>query len=142
VGSELYSINIQIMERIFKFIPILVLFILMGCSGEEVAGEDLTGGNWVATAGFLDGTAEGEPNCYPFEEGIEFNGEDTVYVETFERDFEFWLSEDEGPPTKLFFRDDSTGLYRYEITVLSENEMGLTGIGQFEEGRSCYLERE
>jgi hypothetical protein len=130
------------MKRILTLIPFLVLLILMGCDGEEIAGEHLTGGNWVATAGFLDGKAEGEPNCYPFEEGIEFSSEDMVYVETFEREFEFWLSEDEGPQTKLFFNDSSQGIFQYEITILSEDEIGLTGLGRFEEGRSCYLERE
>jgi hypothetical protein len=129
-------------KRILTFTPFLVLLILMGCAGEEVAGEDLTGGNWVATAGFQNGNAEGEPDCFPFEEGIEFNGEDSVYVESFEREFEFSLSEDDGPSTKLYMYDADQGLYRYEITMLSENEIGLTGMGRFEEGRSCYLERK
>src|SRR5690625_2568188 len=130
------------MKRIFPFIPFLVLLILMGCAGEEVTGEDLTGGNWVATAGFQDGNAEGEPNCYPFEEGIEFVSEDTVYVESYERDFEFAVSNDAGPLPRIYFNSEYSGLYRYEITMLNENEMGITGLGQFLEGRSCYLERE
>lgn len=130
------------MKRIVAFIPFLVLLILMGCAGEEVAGEDLIGGNWVATAGFQNGNVEGEPDCFPFEEGIEFIGEDMVYVESFERDFEFSISEEEGPPTRIYFYDSDQGLFRYEITMVSESEMGLTGTGRYEEGRSCYLERE
>lgn len=65
------------MIRILTFIPFLGLLILIGCA-EEVAEEDIIGGNWIATAGLQDGDAVGEPNCHPFEEGIEFTNEDAV----------------------------------------------------------------
>lgn len=128
------------MKRIFTFIPLLGLLILIGCE-EEMAEEDLIGGNWIATAGFQDEDAVGETNCYPFEEGIEFNNENEAYIETFEREFEFALSNENGPPTRLYLDNLKGALYRYEITMLSENEMGITGLG-FAEGRSCYLERQ
>lgn len=64
-------------------------------------------------------------------------------METFEREFEFALDDENGPPTRLYFNDENTGLYRYEITMLSENEMGIAGLEPgLEEGQSCYLERQ
>lgn len=40
----------------------------------------------MATVGYQDGEAEGEPNCYPFQAGIEFINKDAVYIETYGRD--------------------------------------------------------
>lgn len=58
------------MRGIVTIIPLFVLSFLIGCADEEIVEDDLIGENWLATAGFQDEEAVGEPDCYPFEEGI------------------------------------------------------------------------
>ena len=117
----------------------LVCIILIGCTS-KVTEEDLIGGAWIATAGYKDGDIQGKPNCHPFEEGIEFKYVDTVYNESFKENFTYFLSEiDKG--TEIAFDLPGPGIYRFQIKLISEEEMMLEGVG-LSEGRSCYLERK
>ncbi|MBP1970600.1 hypothetical protein J2Z83_002736 [Virgibacillus natechei] len=127
------------MKKTYLLTFSLLIFVLGGCT-EEITEENLIGGNWVAIAGFQDGEVVGDPNCSPFEEGIEFKDEDTVFVETHDRDYEYWLYEaDNG--FEIMFNDTGSGIYSYEISILGENEIGITGKGDFQSEESCYLER-
>src|SRR5699024_2852839 len=99
-------------------------------------------GTWVATAGYEDGEASGEPNCHPFEDGMEFKNDDTVYNVSTDRDFEYWLYEDEGDSI-LHFEDSYPGQYNYQIKELGEDEIALEGLDySTSKGNSCYLERK
>src|SRR5699024_5352175 len=70
-------------KTLFCFLP----FLFLTACDQNVTEEDfLIGGTWVATVGYQDGEAEGEPNCYPFQDGIEFIDKDAVYIETYGRD--------------------------------------------------------
>ena len=121
------------------YLLILLLLFLTACNN-KVTEEDLIGGAWIATAGYKDGDAQGKPNCHPFEEGIEFKNVDTVYNESFKENFTYFLSEiDKG--TEIAFDLPGPGIYRFQIKLISEEEMVLEGVG-LSEGRSCYLERQ
>ena len=113
-----------------------LLFIFNGCS-QKVTEKDLIGGKWIGTAGYVDGKAEGEPNCYPFQDGIEFKDDDTVYVETYEREFEYRLNK-KGVELAFF---DITRSYSYQIKKVDEDELGLEGLGVSEDN-TCILERK
>ena|SRR5699024_1083129 len=120
---------------------VLVIFFtlfLVGCS--QQADEDyLIGGNWIATAGFEDGEVKGEPNCHFFEEGLEFKKDEVVYNASFDFDFNYSLSERD-KVTQITFLSNKAGIFRYNIHIISENEMVLEGVF-LTEGDSCYLER-
>jgi len=122
------------------YILIFLLFILTACGDEEVTHKDLIGGTWVATAGYEDGEAKGEPNCYPFEEGSEFEDENTVYNTSYERKFDYNINEFDGG---LMIEFEGPILYSYQIKKISENEIIIKGLksGSFED-HSCYLERK
>src|SRR5690625_4252039 len=113
-----------------------LLFIFNGCT-QIVTEKDLIGGKWIGTAGYVDGKAEGEPNCYPFQEGIEFKDDDTVYVGAYERGFQYALNT-KGVELAFF---DITRLYIYQIKKVDEDELGLEGLGVSEDN-TCILERK
>ncbi|GAB3808499.1 hypothetical protein [Virgibacillus kimchii] len=125
----------------------LILLFTVGCD-ETVAEEDIIDGKWIATAGFEDGEVIGEASCSPFQYGIEFIDQDTVYVEWVGREFKYWLSENEEGSTITFEDDFSDSLssepgsdiYFFQIKMLNTNEMVLEGDGM-REGHNCYLER-
>src|SRR5690625_1566395 len=125
------------MKRI-NLLPFIIslLFIFNGCS-QKVTEEDLIGGKWIGTAGYVDGKAEGKPNCYPFQDGIKFKNDDTVYVETYERDFEYRLNK-KGVELALF---DISRSYSYQIKKVDEDELALEGLGVSEDN-TCILERK
>lgn len=114
---------------------ILFLLMLMGCS-QKMTEEALIEGNWIATSGYEDGEEKGDPNCYPFEEGIQFKDEDSVFVETFDRDFEYIFSKKDS--TITFF--NNSRIYSYDIKKISEDKIVFIGLSSYE-GRSCVLER-
>lgn len=122
-----------------KISILLTLFLLIGCSQEVIPEEDLIGGEWLASAGYVNGEITGEPNCYPFENGLEFIDKERVYVDTFERNFEYILSEvKEG--IKITIDDvGRPGIYHYQIKMIDDGIV-LQGRG-FREGHNCYLER-
>ncbi|MEI3612518.1 hypothetical protein [Pseudogracilibacillus sp. SO30301A] len=109
--------------------------LLIGCS-QKVTEESLIEGTWIGTSGYEDEEEEGEPNCYPFEDGIEFKSEDTVYVETYDRDFDYWLSDKE---TTITFLDKSR-YYSYDIKKNGEDKIILEGLFS-QEGRGCIMVR-
>src|SRR5690625_187935 len=119
-----------------KIMRIPLLLLLIGCS-QKVTEEDLIGGKWIGTAGYVDGKAEDEPNCYPFQDGIEFKDDDTVYVETYERDFEYLLNK-KGVELALF---DISRSYSYQIKKVDEDELALERLGVSEDN-TCILERK
>ncbi len=113
----------------------ILLLLLIGCS-QKVTEEELIEGTWIGTSGYEDGEEEGDSNCYPFEDGIEFKSEDTVYVETYDRDFDYWLSDKE---TTITFLDKSR-FYSYDIKKHGEDKIILEGLFSHE-GHSCVMER-
>lgn len=127
---------------------ILILFICAGCS-QRITEDDLIGGEWIATSGYEDGKIVGEPNCYPFEDGIEFKNKNTVYIESYKRDFNYELKEngseitfrDYGPHKDSSTSNPVTTYYNYEIKIISDNEMYFVGRALNEEN-TCYLERK
>lgn len=64
---------------------LLLLFIILltGC-GKDVTKDYLIDGHWVGTAGYKGEEIEGDPYCAPFDGGMEFKDEDTVYVDAYE----------------------------------------------------------
>lgn len=131
------------MKKKIMLIPLLLL--LIGCS-QKVTEEDLIGGKWIGTAGHENGKAKGESNCFPFQDGIEFKDENTVYVERFEREFEYWInedsditfgdagSEDPSPDIGYFF-------YSYQIKMISKDEVVLEGVYALKND-ACHMERQ
>src|SRR5690625_7930544 len=113
-----------------------LMLVLIGCS-QNITDKYLIGGKWIGTAGYVDGKTEGEPNCYPFQDGIEFKDDDTVYVETYERDFEYRLNK-KGVELAFF---DITRIYNYLIKTIDEDKIVLEGSG-LSKGNSCVLERK
>ena len=126
-----------------KFLLIIIfflfLFVLTSCT-QKADAEYLTGGNWIATAGYEDGEAKGEPNCHFFEKGLEFKDKETVYNASFEEEFTYSLS-DRNKLTEVTFIQRDRITFTYNIHVISENEMGFEGLYSGE-GESCYLERK
>ncbi|MBT2215536.1 hypothetical protein F3157_10215 [Virgibacillus dakarensis] len=121
---------------------LLIFFIILlaGCS-EDVTKDYLIGGHWVGTAGYEDEEIGGEPYCSPFDKGMEFKDEDTVYIDAYERDFEYKLEESDNGLVIEFYDPDKS-LLSYYLTKISEDEMGFIGVGDFQDGESCYLERK
>ncbi|WP_461183767.1 hypothetical protein [Virgibacillus kimchii] len=104
--------------------------------------KDLIDGYWKGTAGYEEGEAVGEPNCMPFDDGIEFKDEETVYVEAYETDFSYWLEEN-SDGIEIHFRGEELGIYlSFYIDKINEDEVGLLGKGDIQSEESCYLERE
>jgi hypothetical protein len=84
-----------------KYFLLLFLIILIGCSS-KVTEEDLIGGYWIGTAGYTEGEPKGDSCCTPFDEGLEFKDNDTVYVEVNEENIEYWLDERENKDVIYF----------------------------------------
>src|SRR5699024_10551135 len=122
------------------FMILIFLSIFLAACSKEVTEEDLIGGTWEATAGFEDGEEKGEPYCNPLEEGLEFKDEDTVYVNDLGQDFDYWIKEEEGKDVIKFYH--SKRYLRYYIFKISDDEMGITRKGTFQEDASCFLERK
>ncbi len=125
-------------NKFLLIICFLFLFVLTSCT-QKADAEYLIGGNWIATAGYEDEEAKGEPNCH-FEEGLEFKDEGTVYNASFDKELDYRLS-DRNKETEITFLSEESSEYRYNIHIVNENEMGLEGAG-LSEKKSCYLERE
>lgn len=124
-----------------KRICLLIFFIclLIGCS-KDVTEDYLVDGHWVGTAGYEDEEIGGDPTCPPFQEGMKFKNENTVYVDAYEEDFEYRLREaDVGYEIELY--NTNGVIYFYYIKMISDDEMGLIGQG-IQEEESCYLVRK
>lgn len=137
------------MKNIYLIILISVFVILMGCS-KETTEDYLVGGSWLPESGYDSGEKVGEPMCIPLDEGIKFKIDGIVYVEAFERDFEYLLLEEDN---NILFRDTGPNLdpkstpdygvdyFSYDIKILSNDEMVLQGRG-FLENKNCYMVRK
>jgi len=106
-----------------KYLLILFIIFLAACS-EDVTEDYLIGGHWVGTAGYEDEEIEGESQCPPLDEGMEFKDEDTVYIDAYDRDFEYWLLENDDRLIIEFY-DKNISLRSYYITRISDDEMGF-----------------
>jgi len=127
-------------------LTITLMLILIGCS---MSTEDLIDGTWTATSGYQNGKIQGEANCYPFQEGVEFKDKNTAYIKVYEREFEYELKDrgkeivfrDTGPVKGSTNEKSITTYHRYKIKKISDDEIGLEG-QSLAEGNSCVLERE
>src|SRR5690625_7901646 len=67
----------------------MLLFFFLG-ETSKITEEDLIGGEWVATAGYKNGKAEGEPVCTDYlMEGLEFKQDGVAYGGKLDEEFEY-----------------------------------------------------
>ena len=128
-------------------IPFFLL--IMGCT-PEVTEEYLTKGQWILQAGYDEGEEVEEPRCIPLQEGLKFKEDGIVFVELFDRDFEYRLSEKD---SEILFRDTGPDLdpkatpdhgvdyFNYDIKILNDDEIALKGRGLLE-GYNCNMVRQ
>lgn len=114
------------------------LLLLAGCE-ESVTKDYLQEGKWVATAGYTDGEAKGEPQC-PVIKGLNFIDGNMVYIDHIDEEFEYTISDDRDGQI-AFFSDPLSLRMRFDTTILNENAMAIEGQGRFED-QVCYLERQ
>lgn len=124
--------------KVKRLLPLLLL-ILIGCS--NISDEVLIDGIWNATAGYIDGKPKGSPDCRDFlYGGIEFRDDGTVYGKEFIEEFNYKL-EGRGNRTTITFSRKNVP-YSYYIDKISNDEFGLVGSDGYQEGESCYFERQ
>lgn len=120
---------------------LLVLFLVLTSCSAKITEENLVGGYWEVTAGYIDGKPKGEPDCLDFiSGGLEFKDENIVHGKEFDEDFEYQLEERKKGAAIEFIRKDIH--YAYYIEKISVDEIGLTGVEGFQEDQSCYSERQ
>lgn len=128
------------MRKYSLFFVISILSIILAGCNELVTTEDLIGGKWVPKSGYNDGEATGEALCPPFDKGIEFKDEETVYVESGDKDFRYSLREsDDGMEISLYNPNGELDIFK--IIIENENNLALTGFGD-SKSYNCYFERE
>ena len=128
------------MRKYGLFFMISIVLIILGGCNELVTEDDLIGGKWVPVSGYKDGEATGEPLCPPFDKGIEFKDEETVYVESGDKDFRYHLREsDDG--MEISFYNPNGELDILKIIIENEDNLALTGFGD-SKSFNCYFERE
>lgn len=128
------------MRKHYMFFVISILLIVLGGCNELITKEDLIGGKWVPKSGYKGGEPRGKPLCPPFDKGIEFKDEETVYVENGDKDFKYNLREsDDG--MEVSFYNPNGELDILKIMIENENNLVLTGFGD-SEAFNCYFERE
>src|SRR5699024_5731633 len=119
---------------LFSVVSILIV-ILIGCN-ELVTTDDLIGGKWVPKSGYKDGKTSGAPVCPPFDKGLEFKDEETVYVERRDKDFRYSLREsDDGMEISLYNPNGELDIFK--IIIENENNLALTGFGD-SKSYNCY----
>lgn len=64
----------------------------MGCSS-KVTEEYLIERQWTLQVGYDNDKRGEKPSCIPLQDGLEFKDDGLVYVELFDRDFEYRISE-------------------------------------------------
>lgn len=129
------------MKRFYILMLFIVLLLLVACTKEEVTSDFLLEGKWVATSGYEEGEITGEPMCKHYDQGIEFIDDETVYVKTYDENFDYFYTEGENGQEINFRRD--TGLWQtYYIGKEDENGFTLVGIEELQEGQNCYMERQ
>ena|SRR5690625_2825522 len=134
-----------------KHILLYLLFLLLmtGCSSKITEGY-LIEGHWTLQAGYDNGERVEKPSCIPLQDGLEFKDDGIVFVELFDRDFEYRLSEKD---STILFRDTGPNLhpkatpdrgidyFHYDVKVLNDDEMVLEGLGLLE-GFNCNMVRK
>src|SRR5690625_1206469 len=128
------------MRRLGLFLMISKLIIILGGCNKLLTTDDLIGDRWVPKSGYKDGEASGEPVCPPFDKGLEFKDEETVYVESREKDFRYSLTEASYGMDINFFNPNGEWDF-FEIIIENEDNLALIGSGA-SESFSCYFERE
>lgn len=107
------------MRKLGLFLMISILIIILGGCNKLVTTDELIGGKWVPKSGYKDGEASGDPVCPPYDKGIEFKDEETVYVESGDKDFRYGLREsDDGMIINFFNPNGETDF----LKVFIENE--------------------
>ncbi len=110
-----------------------------GCSN-VITEDQLIGDRWVTKSGYKDGEPSGDPVCPPFDKGLEFKDEETVYVEDVGRDFKYSLTEASYGMDINFFNPNGEWDF-FEIIIENEDNLALIGSGD-SESFNCYFERE
>jgi len=128
------------MRKYGLFFMISILIIIMGGCNKLVTTDDLIGGKWVPKSGYKDGEASGEPACPPFDKGMKFKDEETVYVEDGGRDFKYSLTEASYGMDINFFNPNGEFDF-FEIIIENEDNLALIGSGA-SKSYNCYFERE
>ncbi|BAD66210.1 hypothetical protein SAMN05192535_1877 [Shouchella rhizosphaerae] len=141
----------------------MLVLILPGCNITE---NDLIGGTWVATSGYIDGEATGEPDCGQFALGMRFVDEETLYVGEpgEEEEFEYEIRDgiDYYGEERRFIEFFNVNRKEEALKEKSEDEVpkGMYSFGSFaierggkdafgmetrpgkSEGKHCYMERQ
>src|SRR5699024_620809 len=125
--------------RKVKYLPFLLFLILLTCNA-KITEEDLIGGYWIGTAGYKDGKPEGKPYCTPFADGSKFKNKESVYVKTYDENYEYWREEGENG-TVIYFRGRHHYL-SYYIDKITDDELGWVRGHDFQKDESWYLERQ
>ncbi|MFS0750400.1 hypothetical protein [Oceanobacillus sp. 1P07AA] len=124
------------MKRIM--LSIFILLLLIGCKS-EVPKEYLVGGTWVATAGYENGEAEGDPQCHTVI-SMTFKNNNLVYIEYPDQEFEYSFEEDKKDRV-IFYSEYLSLNMRYDIKLIDDDAMAIAGVGGFED-QVCYMERQ
>src|SRR5690625_2674328 len=119
---------------------LLMIVIIMGGCSNVITEDQLIGDRWVPKSGYKDGEATGEPLCPPFDKGIEFKDEETVYVESGNKDFRYHLREsDDG--MEIIFYNPNGEIDFLKVFIENDDNLVLLGAG-ISENHNCYFERE
>ena len=120
----------------------------MGCSS-NITEEYLIEGHWTLQAGYDNGERVEKPSCIPLQDGLKFKDDGIVFVELFDRDFEYRLSEKD---STILFRDTGPNLdpkatpdrgvdyFHYDVEILNSDEMVFEG-RYLLEGFNCNMVR-
>lgn len=125
----------------------------------NITEDDLIGGTWVATSGYIDGETSGTPNCGQLNTGLQFLDEELVYVVGEKRNFEYELREGMEQMEIKFFDpelrerreekgDEEVETYwylmgEYFIEKHSNNEFSLEDQWtSIQNPHHCYMERQ
>ncbi|XOQ13594.1 MAG: Lipocalin-like domain-containing protein [Shouchella clausii] len=140
-----------------------LILVLPGCN---ITKNDLIGSTWVATSGYVDGEATGEPDCGQFALGMRFVDEKTLLVgepgeeEAFEyeirdeidsygkerRFIEFFNVTRKEEALKEKSEDEvPKGMYSFgsfAIEMDGKDAFGMEVLPGKSKGSHCYLERQ
>lgn len=128
------------MRKNSLFFAISILLIILGGCNDLITADDLVGGKWVPKSGYKDGEPSGDPVCPPFDKGLEFKDEEIVYVESGDKDFEYYLRE-ASYGMEINFLNPNGEYDFFEIIIENEDNLALIGSGA-SENFNCYFERE
>jgi len=129
----------KVIFHLIILISIVLLFFFLG-ETSKITEEDLIGGEWVATAGYKNGKAEGEPVCTDYlMEGLEFKQDGVAYGGKLDEKFEYSVKYSEEGTKIIFITKNS--YYSYYIDKVSKDEIGLVGGLESLNNHSCYFKR-